>query len=120
MKSAVNWFEIPVSNIVSAISFYEKVFRCKLKGLTIKEYKLAMFPATEISGALIEEAGHVGPERGTLIYLNIPDTIEGVLERVEKNGGKTVTPRTLIAEDVGWSATFKDPDANIIGLYESV
>lgn len=119
MESALTWFEIPVRNMDQAKTFYEDVFQCELSPTSIKQYKLAVFPAKDISGALIEEAEYTGPERSTIVYLNIPDTIEAVLERVEINGGKIVTPRTLIHEEVGWSASFRDLDGNLVGLYQS-
>ena len=119
MKNAVTWFEIPVSNLDKAIHFYETVFSMKMEPFTIKEFKLAMFPATEVSGALLEETDYKGSDRSVIIYLNIPDSIEAVLERAEQQGGTIITPRTVISEDVGWSATFRDLDNNVIGLYES-
>jgi hypothetical protein len=120
MKSALTWFEIPVRDIIKAKVFYENVFQIKLSESTVNQYKLAIFPATEVSGALIEEAGYVGPERSIILYLHIPDSIEAVLKRVENNAGKIVTPKTLIQEEVGWSASFRDIDGNMIGLYQAV
>lgn len=119
MDSALTWFEIPVKNIEAAKVFYEEVFQLQLRDMAMENTKLAIFPATEISGALIEETDYVAPERGMVIYLNIPDTIEAVLLRAEKNGGQVVTPKTLIQEDVGWSGAFRDIDGNMIGLYQS-
>ncbi len=119
MKSALTWFEIPVQNLDQAKTFYEDVFQCELSPTTINQYKLAIFPAKEVSGALIEEADYIAPDKSTIIYLNIPDTIEAVLGRVEKNGGKIEISRRLIHEEVGWSASFRDLEGNLIGLYQS-
>lgn len=118
MKSALTWFEIPVRDILKAKVFYEDAFQFELSESTVNQHKLAIFPATEVSGALIEEAGYTGPERSTILYLHIPDSIEAILKRVEYNGGKTVSPKTLIQEEVGWSASFRDLDGNLIGLYQ--
>ena len=120
MKNALTWFEIPVSNMMKAKPFYETVLQCKLSDMVIEHVKLAIFPATEVSGALIEETDYQAPEKAPVIYLNIPDSIEQVLARAQQQGGKIVTPRTLIQEDVGWSAAFRDLDGNLVGLYESV
>lgn len=120
MKHALTWFEIPVKNMVKAKTFYEQVFQCTLSDMVMESVKLAIFPATDISGALIEKADYTAAEQGVVVYLNIPDSIEGVLERVEQQGGKTITTRTLIQENVGWSADFRDLDGNLIGLYQSV
>lgn len=120
MKSVVTWFEIPVSDIKQSKAFYEHVFQFEMSDMQVKEEKLAVFPATEVSGALLEEPGYTGPERAVILYLNIPDTIEAVLARAEEKGGEIRTSRTVIDEEVGWAATFKDLDGNVIGLYESV
>jgi len=120
MNSALTWFEIPVKDIVQAKAFYEDVFQLELRDMAIDEMKLAIFPATDISGALIEEKEYIASERGVVVYLNIPDTIEAVLIRAERAGGKVVTPKTLIQKDVGWSAAFRDLDGTLVGLYQSV
>ncbi len=119
MESSITWFEIPVSNISLAKAFFEEVFQCEMRDMIMENAKLAIFPGSEVSGALIEEADYIAPERGVVVYLNIPDSIESVLVRAERNGGKVVTGRTLIQEDVGWSASFRDIDGNMIGLYQS-
>ena len=120
MDNALTWFEIPVNNMDSAKRFYEDVFQLELSEMAMENAKLAIFPATDVSGALIEEADYSAPERSVVIYLNIPDSIEAVLVRAERGGGKVITPRTLIQKDVGWSAAFRDIDGNLIGLYEAV
>jgi len=120
MENALTWFEIPVKDMGKSKAFYELVFQLELRDMVMEQVKLAIFPATVVSGALIEETNYVAPERGVVIYLNIPDSIDAVLERAQQGGGKTVTPKTLIQKDVGWSAAFRDPDGNMIGLYESV
>ena len=119
MKSVVTWFEIPVSDIKESKAFYEHVFQFEMSDMRVKDEKLAVFPATEVSGALLEAPGYTGPDRAVVLYLNIPDTIAEVLTRAEEKGGKTVTVRTVIEENIGWVATFADLDGNIIGLYES-
>ncbi len=120
MESAITWFEIPVSNMAKSKNFYKTVFQCDMRDMEMEGVKLAVFPGTEVAGALIEEPGYLAPQRGVVVYLNISDTIEAVLERVQQMGGKVLKPKTLIEEDVGWSASLRDIDGNQIGLYESV
>ncbi len=120
MESSITWFEIPVSNMEKSKAFYQDVFQCELRDMEMEKVKLAIFPGSKVSGALIEELGYVASERGIVIYLNIPDTIEAVLVRAERCGAQVITGKTLIQKDVGWSASFRDIDGNMIGLYESV
>lgn len=119
MKHAINWFEIPVTHLAASKAFYETVFKCELQVMQVGPESLALFPATELSGALIEQADYVA-HPGVVVYLNIPDSIDLVLERAVRAGGRLVAPRTLIDKNVGWSASFTDLDGTLIGLYESV
>ena len=114
MKSIVTWFEIPVSNLEASKSFYEHVFQLEMEDMPIGDNKMASFPATEVSGALLEEPGYKAPDRQVILYLNIPDTIEGVLARAEEKGGVIEVPRSVITEEIGWFATFSDLDGNAI------
>ena len=119
MQNALTWFEIPVRDMKRAKQFYENALQIEMSDMAIGPVKLSVFPATEVSGALIEEPNYVAPVRGTVVYLNTIDSIDAVLDRIKSAGGEIVTPRTLIQEDVGWSAAFRDLDGNGVGLYES-
>jgi len=61
MNSVVTWFEIPVSNLEASKSFFEHVFLFEMEYMPVGDYKLAVFPATEVSGALLEEPGYKAP-----------------------------------------------------------
>jgi predicted enzyme related to lactoylglutathione lyase len=51
------------------------------------------------------------------IYVAV-DSIEDALRKVERAGGKTVTPKTPIP-DMGAFARVSDSEGNVIGLFES-
>ena len=53
---------------------------------------------------------------GTLVHVEV-DEIEPYLARVEGLGGRIHTPKTEIPE-IGWFAIVKDPDGNLLGLYQ--
>ncbi len=46
------------------------------------------------------------------------DSITESLKRIERAGGKVLTPRTEIGEGMGAFAAFTDPVVNEFGLYE--
>ena len=46
------------------------------------------------------------------------DSITESLKQIEKAGGKVVTPRTDIGQNMGAFAVFTDPVGNEFGLYE--
>lgn len=46
-----------------------------------------------------------------------PDDFDATLKRVEEAGGTVVIPKTDVF-GYGWFAYFRDPDGNVIGLWE--
>jgi predicted enzyme related to lactoylglutathione lyase len=47
------------------------------------------------------------------------DDIEATIPKVEQHGGSITDKKTLIDENLGWWAGFKDPAGNAMYLYES-
>ncbi len=54
---------------------------------------------------------------GVTIYLNGGDNLQVILDRVVKNNGKTIIPKTAHADDIGYFAIFLDSEGNRIGLH---
>ena len=57
------------------------------------------------------------PDERTRTYIMV-DSITESLKRIESAGGKVVTQRTDIGNDMGAFAAFTDPVGNEFGLYE--
>jgi predicted enzyme related to lactoylglutathione lyase len=57
------------------------------------------------------------PDERTRTYIMV-DGIAESLKRIEQAGGKAVTPRTEIGQNMGAFAVFTDPVGNEFGLYE--
>lgn len=53
---------------------------------------------------------------GVTIYLNAGDNLQTILDKVEKNGGKIIVPKTPHADDSGYFALFLDSEGNKLGL----
>lgn len=123
MKSVtVGWFEIPVKNMDRAISFYEKVFDCKLNKQDMGDFQMAWFPWDEsrggAGGSLVfhEQFYQTSGHAGTLIYFSSEDcSIE--LGRVEEVGGKVQIPKRMIAPDIGYMGVFLDSEGNRIAVH---
>ena len=118
--NAVSWFEIPVSDIERAKSFYEAVLEIEIKIMDMLDFRMAWFPVQEMGspgapGSLIQGEKHVPSHDGTLVYLFVDD-IEATLERIEKHGGKTLNPKMGIGE-YGYIAHFEDSEGNRVGLH---
>jgi uncharacterized protein len=121
----VNWFEIPAKDLSRSTKFYESIFDIELKlhemgpSLVGAPLKMAMFPgekdASGASGALVKSEGYTPSHQGPLIYFSV-DNIENVLKKIERNGGKTLAPKSSIGE-YGFIGLFEDPEGNRIGLH---
>jgi len=121
MKNALNWFEIPVSDMPRAKAFYEVVFEITMEEMTMPNgLHMALFPVKKdgIGGALCFHpdfyfAGHQGP----VVYLNANSGIDNMLDRAVLAGGRIVIPVTQISEDYGYMAVFNDSEGNRIALH---
>jgi len=70
-----------------------------------------------ITGVIIKGDGYRPSADGVTIYLNGGDNLQIILDKVEKNGGKIVVPKTLHADESGYFAMFLDTEGNKIGLH---
>jgi predicted enzyme related to lactoylglutathione lyase len=116
----VIWFEIPVTDIIRASAFYQKVFDFNITFREMKSMKMGLFPqvnASGISGALVQVKGYTPHHSGTVVYFSV-NNIENTLEKVINNGGKLLIPKTDIGDE-GYIAQFEDSEGNQIGIYHS-
>ena len=120
--NALNWFEIPVTDITRARKFYETVFEIKMEEMEMPGMKYAMFPfdptAAKIAGGLAQSPMHTPSTTGSLIYLNANPDLQIVLDRIEKAGGKVTMPKTSIGQN-GFMALFIDTERNIMALHSN-
>lgn len=120
--NALNWFEIPVTDINRATSFYEGIFDVKMFQMEMADTKMAMFPTNAESGksggALAQSAMHTPSKSGAIIYLNANPDLQHVLDRIESKGGKVNMPKTSIGEN-GFMAFFEDTEGNTLGLHSN-
>jgi predicted enzyme related to lactoylglutathione lyase len=108
----VTWWEIPVVDLDEAARFYPAVF-----GWTVAPFGdgyLAVSTGDRMIGGLFA-AAEKPAEGGVRIYVNVAD-IEQVSAAATAAGGSVVTPRTLIAEGMGWWAEIADPSGRRLGL----
>lgn len=119
MKNAINWFEIPVTDIARAKKFYETIFGFQTHTMEMGEMKMETFPADEhgTTGALIQWEHGKPSSDGTMVYLNADGILDEVLARVEKAGGKITMPKTLITQEYGSMGVIIDTEGNRVGLH---
>lgn len=117
----VGWFEIPVTNIERAKTFYNTVFGIEINIQDFGGTLMGWFPFAEgklgASGSLIQNDAYIPSEsKGVLIYFSSED-INTEINRVEAAGGKIVKAKTQISPDIGYMALFIDSEGNRIALH---
>lgn len=119
--NALNWFEIPVSDIARAKKFYETIFEESFMQMEMMGMQMAMFPsqAPHSGGALVQSPNHHPSTSGSIIYLNANPDLQLVLNRIEQAGGKITMPKVLINEETGCMAFFIDTEGNLVGLHSN-
>jgi len=117
--NALNWFEIPATDIERATKFYETIFDIKMQPLEMMGFHMAMFPSQtpKSGGALVKSPSHIPSAEGSLIYLNGNPDLQLVLNKIEAAGGKIAMPKTHIDPDTGHMAFFMDTEGNLVGVH---
>lgn len=117
-------FEIPFDDKPRAMKFYAETLGWKLTDMPQMSYVMAETTEVNeqqmpkdpgaINGGLFQrpkEAPH------PVIYVAV-DSIDDMLAKVQKAGGKVVTPNTPIP-GMGAYARVSDPEGNVIGLFQT-
>ncbi len=125
--SKVVHFEIPADDLDRAKNFYGSVFGWELQTMPMNEGEYTSVKTTDIDEQtqLPTEPGAINggmflrDERLTSPVITIDvDGIDDALKQIEAEGGTTVAPRTAIP-GMGAFAYFKDPEGNVLGLWET-
>jgi len=120
--NAINWFEIPATDLVRAKTFYESIFEITMQEMEMPGMKYAMFPfdpmGAKISGGIAQSSFHTPSATGSIIYLNANPDLQNVLDRIEKAGGKITMPKTSIGGN-GFMAFYTDSEGNGMALHSN-
>lgn len=119
MKNLINWFEIPAKDFKRAVSFYKSILEVEVHELEMFGTKMGMFPTDgkNVSGAIVQGADYLPSTDGVLAYLNGGNNLQDVLNKVEKNNGKVIVPKTQISPEMGYFGMFIDTEGNKIGVH---
>jgi uncharacterized protein len=120
--NALNWFEIPMTDVDRAKKFYETIFDHKMELMEFgPSMTLLMFPSDmqKVGGALVKSEQHKPSMEGAIIYLNGNPDLQHVVDRIEGAGGKVLMPKTEIGSDFGFMAFFQDSEGNAVGLHSN-
>ncbi|HVH94608.1 MAG: VOC family protein [Nocardioidaceae bacterium] len=122
MSGRVVHFEIPYDDQQRAGSFYTDAFGWKLTTMPDMKYVLVTTgPGDQgpsepgfINGGLLARGLPVGTP---LVVVDVDD-IDDSLRKIENLGGTTVSAKQPVG-DMGFAAYFKDPEGNLLGLWET-
>ena len=121
MTNPIQWFEIAVTDLERAKTFYARVFKLEFQLIEMPESKMYMFGVpgqVGAAGALVQSSEGKPSSDGTIVYFTCEDlAIE--LERVAPAGGKLSIPKTDIGE-FGFFAQCFDTEGNKIGLHSNI
>lgn len=118
MNSYIAIFEIPATDISRAIHFYEETFDLKIEKIEMPGMEMGILPYENqmVTGILIKGEGYEPSPNGVTIYLNAGENLQGILDKVQKNGGTIIVPKTPHADESGYFSLFLDTEGNKIGL----
>jgi uncharacterized protein len=118
MRHAIDWFELPVTDLDRAETFYSAILGTALSEIAeADDRRFALFPAEDgISGAIVLGEGYVPSTEGALIFLNAGDELEPAVNRVEAAGGRALMPRMDMGE-WGVAAFIVDSEGNKVALH---
>ncbi|MEG3659383.1 VOC family protein [Arenibacter palladensis] len=119
MKNFISIFEIPATEITRAVDFYQTILDISIEKMDFPEMQMGIFPyeGQMVTGVIIKAEGYKPSADGVTIYLNGGDNLQIILDKVEKNGGEIIVPKSLHADESGFYAIFLDSEGNKIGLH---
>ena len=117
-------FEIPADDLERAQRFYKSTFGWKMNYMKEMDYTIVLTTEVDekntpkslgvINGGMMRRTSKV---KAPVVTISVED-LDKALEKVEKNGGKAIIPKMEVG-DMGWSAYFKDPEGNVMGLWQA-
>jgi predicted enzyme related to lactoylglutathione lyase len=120
----LTWFEIPVTDLDRAQKFYETILNIKMVRRIDGENEGVFFPfdpnviqatSGRVTGVLSKSERNKPSGDGTVVYINASPSIQTVLDKVGKWGGKVISPKIQIPP--GFIALIIDSEGNKVGLH---
>jgi uncharacterized protein len=124
MSGRVVHFEIPFDDGDRARNFYAEAFGWQVQPMPGMDYTLVLSgpsgdagptEAGFINGGMLDRSS--APASGPTIAVDV-ESIDDTLQTVAKLGGATVLGKTPVGE-MGFTAYVRDPEGNVIGLWET-
>ena len=112
------YIEIPSPDPPQSAAFYRAVFGWTAEPSALSQSRYWMFQTGkgQLTGGF--DASKQVQENGIVLYISVDD-IDLSLKAVGSSGGTVVTAKESIGGGYGFTAMFKDPHGNLIGLFAS-
>jgi hypothetical protein len=124
MSGRVVHFEVPFDDGDRARNFYKEVFGWQVQEMPEMGYTMVTSgPSGDtgpnepgfINGGMMAREG--SPSTGPILVIDVP-SIDEALITIEDTRGVVVVPKQPVGE-MGFTAYFKDPEGNVVGLWET-
>jgi uncharacterized protein len=109
-------FEIPVDDAERASTFYRDALGWQIQGFGDEPYWLVTAGAEGDRGADGALIGRGDIHRAPVLVVGV-ESLDDAIAAVERAGGEILQGRMEIP-GVGWSAYFRDPEGNTVGLFQ--
>lgn len=124
MAGGVVHFELPADDQDRAREFYKAIFGWTFQVMPEMEYSLALTTPLDdhgrpampgsINGGLFRRGDLTAP----VVTVDVED-IDAALRQITARGGSVVRDKMEVP-GAGWNAYFKDPEGNVVGLWQNV
>lgn len=112
----ITHIDIPVSDMAGAQRFYGTLFGWQIEAPPgFEDYPMWQAPNKISGGGLAPRSDDFDQPRS---YVEV-DSIDETLSLVLENGGSVVMDKSPISP-TSWWAIFRDPEGNVMGLYEGI
>ncbi len=120
--NVINWFNLPSSDFDRAINFYSSILGIEMMKVPSPDgFENAFFSNPQndgVSGAISSNPQQKPGANGPTVYFDVNGRIDEVIQKVEKNGGQVLMPKTDIGE-FGKIAMALDSEGNIVGFHSA-
>ena len=121
MKNLVSIVEIPTADFPRAVKFYQTILDVTIEEVDMEGTRMGVLPSNgkTVNLVLVKGSDYKPTPDGAVVYLNAGVDLQPMLNKVEKNGGQVVVPKTVISPEMGYFALFIDTEGNKLGLHSS-
>ncbi len=118
--NTICWFDLPVTNLSRAITFYSSVLGEKIEITEYDDFVFAVIPCKDggVTGCLVETQEIRPSTDGILVYFSVEGRLDDAVENATKAGGKLLSKKEQIGP-WGYRAIVLDSEGNKVALHSS-